>query len=149
MPYQFDDDLHDNILSMGIEQARLVQRYSVQYTNGTCDRGMPENGSTFLLLNIKVTNIGHQSSTTKYKSYGPDVAKFRVFFGGYNYTPETVKGEIISGTYRWDPYSKILLDRYEFVWGALLFEVPEDIDLSHTYLQVDLGEGVKPIWKLK
>jgi hypothetical protein len=146
--YQYDDEQHENVLSLGMEQARILNTYLCVYKNGTTEEVIPRNGSTFLLVYLEVYHLGHKAYTYNYEEYTPEESAFRVYYAGYNYTPLLVPGDIASGTYQWKPYTKTLLDRYEHMDGALLFEVPDDIALSHAYLRAGLGEGRMPIWRL-
>ncbi|MDD1677874.1 MAG: hypothetical protein LUO93_01655, partial [Methanomicrobiales archaeon] len=144
----YDDQTHDNMLTLGLEQVRTLQWYTLRDINDTYERVLPGNGFTFLLVYLKVINRGHKSFTDDFVADTPEGSSFRVFYAGYNFTPLSIEGKIQSGTYRWDTYAKTGLDRYNYTWGGLLFEVPESINISQTYLQIDLGRERKPIWKL-
>jgi hypothetical protein len=146
--FEYDDETHDNILSLGIEKARTLRGYTVEDKDGIRKKVTPNNGSVFLLIHVDLVNLGHKSSTNDYLASNPRISNYRVFFEGYNYTPLSVNGRILSGTYYWNSYKETSLNRYERALGALIFEVPDCVELSRTYFQADLGLRGKPMWHL-
>ncbi len=147
MLVKYDDETDDNIISIKIEQVRTLQKFLLQNETETWEE-LPENGSTFLLVYLKVMNYGHKNFSSDFTATTPKDTSYRVFYAGYNYSPLSLEGIIQSGTYRWHEYQQMTLDRYNYTWGGLVFEVPETINLSCTYFQVDLGKEGKRMWTL-
>jgi hypothetical protein len=148
MRFQYEDEQHENIFSLGVEQVRTMKEYTLIGPDGTTERITSAEGSLFLLAYIEVYHLGHKSYTYQYQEYSPERTAFRIFYNGFNYTPSTNAGMVQSGTDVWHPYNSQLMDRYEHHGGILLFELPDSVTLSRTYLGIDLGEGRKPVWRL-
>ena len=137
----FDDAGGANSGSLIVSQAKTLQSF---YTVGE----KPQNyvarpGESFLLVIIRATHLGHKGDGTNYRLQIPRESAFTLHYTGETYSPISSPGP----TNRGESYSGGTLDRRESISGYLFFEVPEDIDLSHAYIEASIGRS-RPVWSL-
>jgi hypothetical protein len=146
--FRYLDEDKENSLSLTIEWARTMKDCNFWDENDTLQRYSAPEGRTNVLAFVIVYHLGHVSNTYHYMEYSPDEQSFRLISNGYNYTADDVFMAVGSGSYRWAPYTRKLMDRYEENSGVLLFSTPQDIELDRAYIRVDLGQGDTPVWRL-
>ncbi|WP_214084128.1 hypothetical protein [Methanoculleus sp.] len=137
----YDDTRGENTVSLIIDRATWLHAFRttgtkpVQYTAGS--------GMSYLLVVVKATHLGHKGDGVNSRLQTPGVSAFTLHYSGETYRPLASPGQ----TDRGGSYSGVALNRHESVEGYLFFEVPESLDLSHAYIQANIGKN-NPVWLL-
>lgn len=137
--YVYDDRIGANEISIMLISADLIHEY---YLNG--EEIAAEPGRAFLLVEVKVMNLGHKGERRIYTIRTPEVSAFTLYYRGTTYSPI----KLVHGTTLGEPYSGVTLDRYEKKHGYIVFDVPDAINLSECFIRVNLGEAGSPTWAL-
>jgi len=137
--YVYDDRIGANEISIMLISADLIHEY---YLNG--EEIAAEPGRAFLLVEVKVMNLGHKGERRIYTIRTPEVSAFTLYYRGTTYSPI----KLVHGTTLGEPYAGVTLDRYEKKHGYIVFDVPDAINLSECFIRVNLGEAGSPTWAL-
>jgi hypothetical protein len=137
----YDDASGANSGSLIVVRVRTLQSF---YTTGLKpQKYTAKPGESFLLVAIKATHLGHKGDGTNSRLQTPRENAFTLHYSGETYRPMPAPGPTNQG----DSYSTSLLERHESRDGYLFFEVPEDFDPSHAYLEANIGKA-RPVWHL-
>ena len=137
----YDDASGANSGSLIVSQVRTLQSF---HTAGLKpEKYAAKPGESFLLVTIKATHLGHKGDGTNYRLQSPRENAFTLHYLGETYRPIASPGPTNQG----GSYSGGALGRHESISGYLFFEVPEDFDPSHAYLEASVG-GSRPVWHL-
>lgn len=137
--YVYDDRIGANEISIMLISADLIHEY---YLNG--EEIAAEPGRAFLVVEVKVMNLGHKGERRIYTIRTPEVSAFTLYYRGTTYSPI----KLVHGTTLGEPYAGVTLDRYEKKHGYIVFDVPDAINLSECFIRVNLGEAGSPTWAL-
>jgi len=137
--YVYDDRIGANEISIMLISADLIHEY---YLNG--EEIAAEPGRAFLVVEVKVMNLGHKGERRIYTIRTPEVSAFTLYYRGTTYSPI----KLVHGTTLGEPYAGVTLDRYEKKHGYIVFDVPDAINLSECFIRVNLGEAGSPVWTL-
>lgn len=137
----YDDTRGQNSASLIVGQVRTI--HSFQTIGLKPKKYTAKPGESFLLVTIKATHLGHRGDGTNDRLRIPGESAFTLHYLGETYRPMKTPGPTNQG----ESYSGIALGRHESVEGFLFFEVPENLDLSFTYLEASIG-GDRPVWLL-
>jgi len=137
--YVYDDRIGANEISIMLISADIIHAY---YLNG--EEIAAEPGRAFLVVEVKVMNLGHKGERRIYTIRTPEVSAFTLYYRGTTYSPI----KLVRGTTLGEPYAGVTLDRYEKKHGYIVFDVPDAINLSECFIRVNLGEAGSPIWAL-
>jgi len=137
--YVYDDRIGANEISIMLISTDLIHAY---YLNG--EEIAAEPGRAFLVVEVKVMNLGHKGERRIYKIRTPEVSAFTLCYRGTTYSPI----KLVPGTTLGKPYAGVTLDRYEKEHGYIVFDVPDAINLSECFIRVNLGEAGSPVWTL-
>jgi hypothetical protein len=140
--YIYEDRSRANDISLMLESAEKIRTYYL--FDGSGKAFVADPGRTFLLVKVKVTNLGHKGDSRIYKIRTPGLDVFRLHYRETTFSPI----QLMPGTSLGEPYDATTLDRYEKKVGYILFDIPEALDLDDCSLQVDLGEAGSPTWTL-
>jgi len=137
----YDDAGGANSGSLIVGRVRTLQSF---HTTGLKpQKYAAKPGESFLLVTIKATHLGHKGDGTNYRLQSPRENAFTLHYLGETYRPMAPPGPTNQG----GSYSGGALGRHESMSGYLFFEVPEDFDPSHAYLEASVG-GSRPAWLL-
>jgi hypothetical protein len=137
--YVYADRIGANEISIMLISADLIHEY---YLNG--EEIAAEPGRAFLVVEVKVMNLGHKGERRIYTIRTPEVSAFTLYYRGTTYSPI----KLVHGTTLGEPYAGVTLDRYEKKHGYIVFDVPDAINLSECFIRVNLGEAGSPTWAL-
>lgn len=138
--YVYDDRMGANEISLTLESAGIIHAYCLKGEEITA-----EPGRAFLVVEVKVMNLGHKGERRVYTIRTPDVSAFTLHYRGTTYSPI----ELVPGTTLGEPYAGVTLNRYEKKHGYIVFDVPDAINLSECFIRVNLGEAGSPVWVLR
>lgn len=138
----YEDRTGANDISLMLESVSSTGVYYHFNENG--EAVLAEPGRMFLLVKVKVTNLGHKGESRTYKIRTPDLRDFTLQYRGTTYTPM----KLASRTSLGEPYVLATLDRYEVEAGYIAFDVPETLPLDECFIRVNLGDATPPIWAL-
>jgi hypothetical protein len=140
--YLYEDRNRANDISLMLATVTKTRTYC-QYGEGA-EVITADSGRMFLLVEVRVTNLGHKGESRVYTIRAPDINAFTLHYRGNTYSPVKLAPKTSFG----EPYEAATLDRYERKVGSILFDVPETLALAECCLQVDLGGGEAPVWAL-
>ena len=140
--YVYEDRSRANDISLMLESARGTGVYYLFNERG--EAALAEPGRMFLLVKVKVTNLGHKGESRTYKIRTPDPRDFTLQYRGTTYAPI----KLASGTSLGEPYAVATLDRYGMKAGYIVFDIPEALPLDECFIRVNLGGGTSPVWAL-
>lgn len=140
--YVYEDRSRANDISLMLESASGIGVYYLFNERG--EAVLAEPGRMFLLVKVKVTNLGHKGESRTYKIRTPDPRDFTLQYRGTTYAPI----KLASGTSLGEPYAAATLDRYGMKAGYIVFDVPEALPLDECFVQVNLGGATSPVWAL-
>lgn len=138
--YVYEDRSRANDISLMLESVREIHTYHLQGGEAVT----AEPGRMFLLVKVKVTNVGHKGDNRVYLIRTPEISAFTLHYRGTTYSPV----ELVPGTSLGEPYGPVTLNRYEKKMGYIVFDVPEALIVSDSYVQVNLDRENSPIWTL-
>ncbi|WP_214084127.1 hypothetical protein [Methanoculleus sp.] len=138
--YVYDDRNHANDISLILKSAREIHTYYLQDGQAV----VAEPGRAFLLVEVKVTNLGHKGDSRVYSIRTPEVSAFTLDYHGTAYTPIQLPSRTSLG----ESYCATTLERYGNKDGYIIFDVPEALALSDCTVEVNLGSGISPVWML-
>ncbi len=139
--FRYDDASGANSGSVVVFRIRTLSSF---YTTGVKPQSYAaKSGESFLLVAIKATHLGHKGDSTNYRLQAPRESAFILYYAGETYRPIPPPGPTNQG----EAYSGRLLERHESVDGYLFFEVPEDFDPLHAYIEASIGRA-SPVWYL-
>ncbi|MDD5418523.1 MAG: hypothetical protein PHV57_01590 [Methanomicrobiaceae archaeon] len=138
----YDDPAGENMISLMVESTGRIS--SITDRNETRERFEPEAGHIFLLVTVKVTNLGHKGSGALYTIDTPDREAFSLHYQGMQHSPLELPSETSVGNI----YTKSRLERYDSKRSNLVFEVPASLNVSEAYVAADLGQAGRPVWTL-
>ena len=140
--YVYEDRGRANDISLMLESARGTRMYHTFDERG--EAVLAEPGRMFLLVKVKVTNLGHKGESRTYKIRTPDPRDFTLQYRGTTYSPIKLALRTSLG----EPYAAATLDRYEMKAGYIVFDVPEALTLDECFIRVNLGGATSPVWAL-
>jgi hypothetical protein len=138
--YVYGDRTGANDISLMLESVRSTGVYYI--LSGGREAVVAEPGRTFLLVQVKATNLGHKGESRTYTIRTPEVRAFTLQYRGTTYAPM----KLAPGTSLGEPYTATKLDRYEVTTGYLVFDVPEALNLDESTVRVTLDGGASPVW---
>lgn len=137
----YDDARRENTISILAGPVTWARTFQTTGTKPVQHDAAP--GNYFLLVAVKATHLGHKGDGVNTRIQAPAESSFTLHYGSETYRPLAAPGP----TSRGGSYSRATLDRGESLSGYLFFEVPEDLDISRTYLQASVGKD-SPVWLL-
>ncbi|MFA5613690.1 MAG: hypothetical protein WC993_04400 [Methanoculleus sp.] len=140
--YLYEDRYRANDISIMLAAATKVSTYW-QYNEKT-EMVVADQGRTFLLVEVRATNLGHKGDSRVYRIQTPAISAFTLHYRDNTYSPVKLTPRTSLG----ESYGAATLDRYEKKSGYIAFDVPEALSLNECYVQVNLGEGESPVWSL-
>lgn len=140
--YLYEDRSRANDISLMLVAATKISAYC--RFDESAEVVAAEPGRIFLLIEVRVTNLGHKGDSRLYKIQAPDISAFTLHYRDNIYSPVKLAPKTSLG----EPYGAATLDRYEKKAGYILFDLPEALDIDECYLRVDLGGGETPVWAL-
>ncbi|MCT8338325.1 DUF4352 domain-containing protein [Methanoculleus sp. Afa-1] len=139
--YVYEDRYRANDISLMLESARFIRVFHM--LDGQGNMVAAEPGRMFLLVEVKVTNLGHKGDNRVYTIRTPALKDFTLRYRGTTYAPMT----LAPGTSLGEPYAAATLNRYEVKKGYVVFDVPMALTLDESSVQVKL-DGASPVWAL-
>jgi len=139
--YVYEDHYCANDISLMLESARSISVFHLLDGEGSMVTAEP--GRMFLLVEVKVTNLGHKGDNRVYTIQTPALQDFTLRYRGTTYAPMTLP----SGTSLGEPYAAVTLNRHEVKKGYIVFNVPVALTLDESSVQVKL-DGASPVWVL-
>lgn len=140
--YVYEDRTGANDISLMLESVRSTGVYYVH--DRSRETVVAEPGRTFLLVQVKATNLGHKGESRTYTIRTPELRAFTLQYRGTTYAPVT----LAPGTSLGEPYTATRLDRYGVKTGYIVFDVPEALNLDECTIRVTLDGGASPVWAL-
>lgn len=140
--YVYEDRTGANDISLMLESVRSTGVYYL--LDGSRKAVVAEPGRTFLLVQVKATNLGHKGESRTYTIRTPEIRAFTLLYRGTTYAPMT----LTPGTSLGEPYTAKRLDRYEVETGYIVFDVPATLNLDECSIRVALDGGFSPVWAL-
>ncbi|MCK9278521.1 MAG: hypothetical protein M0P22_10575 [Methanoculleus sp.] len=137
----YDDARGEN--SASLIAGPITWSHTLQTTGTKPVQYTAESGKFYLLVVLRVTHLGHKGDGINTRLQTPLESAFTLYYSGETYRPLASPGPTSRGV----SYSRVVLDRGGSVTGFLFFEVPEDLDPSHAYLQASIGKE-SPVWVL-
>ncbi len=138
----YEDRIRANEISIMLESASSTGVYYIFDERGEAVFSDP--GRTFLLVKVKVTNLGHKGESRTYKVRTPDLRDFTLQYRGTTYAPM----KLAVGTSLGVSYAVATLDRYEARAGYIVFDIPEALPLDECFVRVNLGDAAPSVWAL-
>lgn len=138
--YVYEDQSRANDISLILESVKATHAYHLQGGQAV----VAEPGRMFLLIEVKVTNLGHKGDNRVYKIQTPGINAFTLHCRGTTYSPV----KLVPWTSLGEPYGAATLDRYEKKSGYIVFNVPEALNIDECFVQVNLGGGDTPTWAI-
>jgi len=138
--YVYEDRTGANDISLMLESVRSTGVYYI--LSGGREAVVAEPGRTFLLVQVKATNLGHKGESRTYTIRTPELRAFTLQYRGTTYAPVT----LAPGTSLGEPYTATRLDRYGVKTGYIVFDVPEALNLDECTIRVTLDGGASPVW---
>ncbi|MDT8357311.1 MAG: hypothetical protein RQ758_02275 [Methanomicrobiaceae archaeon] len=148
-----------NALSLGersiYQDAKKINDISLRITNyGFKDAYILMNGESeivrsgygykYLWVTAEITHMGFYGGGSPVIKT-PLNSTYSVIYRGEKWADSTPKGRIQNFGIL---YTQADLNREESYEGVLLFRVPEDLRPEEAYIEVDVGNGEKALWKL-
>jgi hypothetical protein len=140
--YTYEDRNRANDISLMLESARVTDKYYL--LDGSGEAVVAEPGRTFLLVKVKVTNLGHKGESRTYTIRTPDPRDFTLYYRDTAYAPV----KLPAGTSLGEPYAAATLNRYEIKTGYVVFDVPAALSTAECSVRVNLGTAGSPVWTL-
>jgi len=140
--YVYEDRTGANDISLMLESVKSTGVYYAR--DAGPEAIVAEPGRTFLLIQVKITNLGHKGESRTYTIRTPEVRAFTLQYRETTYTPIT----LASGTSLGEPYTATRLDRYGVKTGYIVFDVPAALNLNECSVRVALDGGDSPVWAL-
>lgn len=142
--YDYQDSREVNDISVGVIDFGLRKEYLL--IQGEQSKIVTSNlGEKFLYINVEVFHKGFRGGGSSIIQ-APDASAYSVVYRGEEIKHSTPVGKISNVGLT---YQNVRLDRKEVFYGALVFIVPEDFKPNEAYIQIDLGKGGNPFWKLQ
>jgi hypothetical protein len=141
--YTYRDEAGANDISVIIDGYEIKSGYTI-VENGTAQRINAGYGKKFLFVVLHVTHIGFRGNGTD-TIRTPPPERFTLILDGEEYTHSTPDRYVRELGH---PYASVVLERKEMYEGFLIYAIPEEADPSTGYIQLDLGEEGRPVWRL-
>jgi len=142
--YTYDDPSGENMVSLLAESTRTDTVYEVVPANASTAKVEAGEGRMFLLVAVKLTNLGHKGDSDLYTIETPGRDAFVLECQGSTFEPM----EVPSFTSLGESFDRKTLERYESLKGYLYFDVPATLEISGATLKADLGDAGTPAWSL-
>jgi hypothetical protein len=140
--YLYEDEEGANMISIMVTSIKHATMF--EFLNATEEPVTADPGRIFLLVAVKVTNVGHRGESSIYNITTPASVVFSLHYLDTEYSPLDIE----SFTNLGEPYTSETLARYESQEGYLFFDVPASLNVSYAYLKADLGDQGEPAWYL-
>jgi len=140
--YVYEDRNRANDISLMLESVSKTRIYYVRDEGG--EEVVAEPGRVFLLVKVKVTNLGHKGESRTYTVRTPDIRDFALEYRKTTYTPI----KFAPGTSLGVPYALATLGRYEVEAGYIVYDIPEALPLDECFIRVNLGQATSPVWAI-
>ncbi|PKL61854.1 MAG: hypothetical protein CVV31_08925 [Methanomicrobiales archaeon HGW-Methanomicrobiales-2] len=142
--HTYDDQSGENMVSLLAESTRTATVYEAVPANASTARVEAGEGRMFLLVAVKLTNLGHKGDSDLYAIETPGRDAFVLECQGSTFEPM----EVPSFTSLGESFDRKTLERYESLKGYLYFDVPATLEVSGATLRADLGDAGAPAWSL-
>ncbi|MGI5937689.1 MAG: hypothetical protein ACOX7V_02860 [Methanoculleus thermophilus] len=139
--YVYMDRSRANEISLMLESVKRID--TIYYLDGSGNKIEAEPGRMFLLVKVRVTNLGHIGEGRMYRIQTPDLRDFALQYRGTTYSPMKLPTRTSLG----ESYATVTLDRYKVKTGYIVFDVPEALTLDECSIQVKLPDA-SPVWAL-
>ena len=140
--YLYEDRHRANDISLMLAGVTKIRVY--RQSDESTEVITADPGRMFLLVEVRVTNLGHKGDSRVYKIQTPGINAFTLHYRDNTYSPI----KLAHGTSLGEPYDATTLDRHEKKVGYILFDVPEALPIDECYVRVDLGRADSPVWAL-
>lgn len=142
--YKFKDAPEGNTISVKVGPVTRLDRY-VTEKDDVVTENLPPYGKEFLCVLVEINHLGYGGKGNQ-KFRTPKASVCTLHLGGEKYLPKQPAASYIECV--GSVYSDVTLNRKDRTIGYLVYEVPESSDSASGYLEVNLGKGGSPIWKL-
>jgi hypothetical protein len=146
--FVYGDEEKGTQRELTVYHAELKQSYQFSHPDWGTNYGTakPVSGMQFLFVFVRIVHAG-----TAKEAGAPHPASINVLFEGTSFGYRTDRVESVTDVLDYpgtDDYYGGIIHIYETREGFLIYEVPAGPTSEPWYVQVNLGNGLAPVWRI-